>query len=150
MFNGFKELLLKNSKSQCKLNNHDFFFFLFLIPSMTKIQRKIYEANLALKYFVMNEWIFKNDNFLSICDKIKLTDLKEFDFRDCFNHDAILYMRIAMRGVRKYLIHDNLNNDEKNRMKYKILKVIDKIFSSILYVLIYFVFKVLILDKFWQ
>lgn len=96
----------------------------------------------------MNEWIFKNDNFLTICDKIKLTDLKEFDFRDCLSHDCILYMRIAMRGVRKYLIHDNLDNDEKNRMKYKFLKVIDNILYSIPYILLYFALKALIVDKF--
>lgn len=115
---------------------------------MTKIQRKIYEANLALKYFVMNEWIFKNDNFLTLCDKIKLTDLRDFDFSDCLNHDAILYMRIAMRGVRKYLIHDNLDNDEKNRMKYKFLKVIHTFLCSVPYILLYFFLKFLF-DKFW-
>ncbi|XP_070495539.1 putative fatty acyl-CoA reductase CG5065 [Chironomus tepperi] len=116
---------------------------------MTKIQRKIYEANLALRYFVMNEWIFKNDNFLTLCDKIKLEDLKEFDYRDCFNHDVIMYMRIAMRGVRKYLIHDNLENDERNRMKYKFLNVIHTLLCSVPYILLYFVLKILIFDKFW-
>ncbi|KAL7028707.1 hypothetical protein ACKWTF_005966 [Chironomus riparius] len=117
-------------------------------PFMTKIQRKIYEANLALKYFVMNEWIFKNDNFLTLCYKVKLTDIKDFDYSDSLNHDAILYMRIAMRGVRKYLIHDNLDNDEKNRMKYKFLKVIHTILCSIPYILLYYVLK-LLFDKFW-
>ena len=108
---------------------------------MTKIQRKIYEANLALKYFVMNEWVFKNDNFLTLSDHIRLTDLKDFDFRDCLHHDAILYMRIALRGVRKYLIHDDLNNDEKNRVKYQLLKVVDTFLWSIPYMILFFVLK---------
>jgi hypothetical protein len=89
---------------------------------MTKIQRKIYEANLALKYFVLNEWNFENDNFLSLSKCLKLGDVQTFGFSDCFHHDILLYIRACIVGIRKYLIFDDERNDEWNRVKYRLMQ----------------------------
>lgn len=89
---------------------------------MTKIQRKIYEANLALKYFVLNEWKFENENLLNLSKCLKLTDMRAFDFSDCFHHDILLYMRACIVGIRKYLIFDDEKNDDFNRAKFRAMK----------------------------
>lgn len=58
-----------------------------------KIQRKMYEANKALSYFVTHNWEFKNDNFVNLCTYLRLEDVREFDYRDMFTFDLILAVR---------------------------------------------------------
>lgn len=105
---------------------------------MTKLQRKIYEANLALQYFTMNSWNFFNDNFVGLCDNLKLEDLKEFDYRDCFCFDLIHFMRICLIGTKKYLLHDNDENLRFTHIKFKISKVFHRILSSLPYVILFY------------
>lgn len=94
---------------------------------------------MALTYFAINEWIFKNDNFVSLCDCIRLTDLKEFDFRDCFNYDVLSYIRVCMIGVKKYLLYDDERNHKNNLVRYKILKVVHQVLGSVPYMVLFYV-----------
>lgn len=97
---------------------------------MTKIQRKIYEANLALKYFVTNSWEFKNDNFISLSEILRAEDLKAFSFEDCFTFDVIHFIKICLSGVKKFLLLDNEKNESFTLLKIKVLKVVHTILSS--------------------
>lgn len=118
---------------------HSVIFCHVFFLRMTKIQRKIYEANMALTYFTMNEWIFENDNFLRLHDCIKLTDLRAFGFRDCFDHDAISFIRICMYGVKKYLLLDDEKNLKRNLLRDRFLKVIHQFLCSIPYMLVFYI-----------
>jgi fatty acyl-CoA reductase len=105
---------------------------------MTKIQRKIYEANLALQYFVMNDWKFKNKNFIELNNVLRSDDLKAFGYEDCFTFDVIYFMTICISGVKKYLLLDDEKNENFARLKFKILKVISSIIKSMFYVLAFY------------
>lgn len=45
-----------------------------LYYSLAKLQRKIYNANVALEYFILNNWDFKNRNFIRLASEIKPED----------------------------------------------------------------------------
>lgn len=106
---------------------------------MTKIQRKIYEANLALQYFVMNDWKFKNSNFIELNHILRNEDLKAFGYEDCFTFDVIYFMTICISGVKKYLLFDNENNEGFTRFKFKILKLISAFFKSMFYAFTFYI-----------
>lgn len=113
-----------------------FFFF-----SLTRLQRKIYEANLALKYFVLNDWIFKNEKFVKLSDQLNLEDVKAFGYNDCFHTDIILYLRYALVGVKKYLLGDKEENLPRNRIIYWRLKWLDRVVKFIpIAVAFYYIF----------
>lgn len=134
-------LRIKGQKPLLVVNYVCFTFFShgFFTHSMTKIQRKIYEANIALQYFVMNDWEFKNDNFIGLCEILKADDLKAFSFEDCFTFDVIHFIKICIVGVQKFLLMDNEENERFTRIKYQILNVVHKIFCSLFFILIYYI-----------
>lgn len=88
-----------------------------------KIQRKMYEANKALSYFVTNNWNFKNENFLNLCNFLRCEDQLSFDFRGFFAYDSILYIRTTIYGYRKYLMNLKDEDLEKDRLTVKRLKM---------------------------
>lgn len=109
--------------------------------SLTRVQRKIYEANLALQYFVTNDWSFKNDNFVALNKHMLIEDVKSFGFIESFEFDVILFLRYAMAGVKRYLLGDKEENLPRNRIFYKRLKVLDRILKFLPYAaLFYFIF----------
>ena len=111
---------------------------LFLFFSLTKLQRKIFEANHALQFFVTNEWIFKNKNFIALTNEIRLEDDKTFSFREAFQYDLVLYMRYAIRGVKRYLLMDKEENLPRNRIVYARIRLIDTFVKSLPCVVICF------------
>lgn len=88
---------------------------------------------MALKYFVLNDWVFKNANFIELTRKVKLEDMKAFDYEKCFHQDIILYFRHAMIGVKRYLLGDKDENIPKNRVTYQRLKLLDRIVTRLPY-----------------
>lgn len=106
--------------------------------SLTKVQRKIYEANLALKYFVLNDWLFKNNNFLLISKQLKLEDVKSFAYHDSFDLDVILYLRYALVGVKRYLMGDKEENLPRNRVVYRRLKLLDRFVKLLPFVVAFY------------
>lgn len=105
---------------------------------MTKIQRKIYEANLALQYFVLNDWHFKNDKFVALSSQLRLEDVKSFGYIDCFNYDIILFLRYALAGVKKYLLGDKEENVPRNIRVYKRMKFADRILKALPYIIAFY------------
>lgn len=109
--------------------------------SLVKIQRRIYEANQALKYFVLHNWIFKNKNFETLSYEVKLEDEHAFSFHEAFNFDIILYIRYALTGLKKYLLGDKDENIPRNQVVFRRLKLLDRFVKAIPYaVAFYYIF----------
>lgn len=87
-----------------------------------KIQRKMYEANKALSYFVTHNWEFGNENFLSLCTYLNPQDLRAFDFRSFFTADIINFTRYTVYGFRRFLMNLKDEDLEKDRKMFKKLK----------------------------
>lgn len=75
-----------------------FCFLKLVIFSLAKLQRRIYIANCALQYFILNNWHFENQNFMDLCKDLKNEDMKAFNFHDFLEYDLILYFRYAVLG----------------------------------------------------
>lgn len=95
---------------------------------LMKIQRKMYEANKALAYFVTHNWNFKNDNFSKLGSYLKPEDKHSFDYRRFFTFDTILYIRLTVYGFRKYLLNLKDEDLEKDR---KFIKNLDFVMNSV-------------------
>uniref|UniRef100_A0A182J7H3 Fatty acyl-CoA reductase n=1 Tax=Anopheles atroparvus TaxID=41427 RepID=A0A182J7H3_ANOAO len=111
------------------------------VQSLAKLQRKIYKANVALEYFILNNWDFKNSNFIQLASQIKPEDNKEFYYRDFIEFDVTLYFRNCILGARRYLLKEKDENIPKALTHLKRMKLLDKvcktaILASFLYIIL--------------
>lgn len=105
------------------------------------IQRKIYEANKALSYFVTNDWDFKNDNTANICRFLRLEDIKDFDFRSVFTYDVILAARNIVMGYRRFLMKEKDESLPQSRKMYQRQLIAVNIIRLLIYLTaFYFIF----------
>lgn len=73
---------------------------------LVRLQRKIYISNMAVGYFLNNEWAFLNTNTLTLDKSLLADDAKDFGFKaDEFN--VYDYLMNAMKGARKYLLKED-------------------------------------------
>ena len=106
--------------------------------SLVKLQRKIYTANCALEYFILNNWHFKNHNFIALGREIRHEDIKDFNYRDFIEFDIMLYFRNCILGARRYLLHEKDEDLPNARKHYKRMKVLDKVVKSIFYFIVFY------------
>lgn len=105
-----------------------------------KIQRKMYEANEALSYFVTHNWDFKNDNFINLSSLLRSEDHKDFDFRDLFTWDLTLLGRNTMLGQRRHILKEKDESLPKCRQKFLLIEKINQAIKLIpLMVFLYYV-----------
>lgn len=75
-------------------------------PMLVRLQRKIYIANMAVQYFLTNEWAFLNTNTLTLDKSLLHEDAKDFGFK-ADEFDVYNYLLKAMKGARKYLLKED-------------------------------------------
>lgn len=114
-------------------------FLIFYFRSLVRLQRKIYQANLALHHFILNNWLFENQNFINLSNDLKLTDLKAFYFNEFLEFDLILYFRYAVLGARRYLLGEKDVGLPQARKKYQRMKFLDYFVKSLLYGFVFYV-----------
>ncbi|XP_040173826.1 fatty acyl-CoA reductase 2-like isoform X2 [Anopheles arabiensis] len=112
--------------------------------SLAKLQRKIYTANIALEYFILNNWDFKNGNFIRLASEIKPEDNKDFYYRDFIEFDVTLYFRNCILGARRYLLKEKDENIPRALTHLKRMKILDKFCKYV----ILFIFLYVILIQF--
>lgn len=115
-----------------------------------KIQRKMYEANKALSYFVTHKWIFENENFFSLINYVKPEDRLNFDFQHFLTYDAILFIRTSLYGFRKFLLNLKDEDLEKDRKFFNNLEISTKIFRILISLLVMYALYVNYFKKFWK
>lgn len=86
----------------------------------------------------MNNWHFKNENFIELCSFLKLEDVKAFNFTDFLEFDLILYFRYAVLGGRRYLLGEKDDDLPKARRKYKRMWALDKFVKLMFYGFIFY------------
>lgn len=102
------------------------------------MQRKIYQANVALQYFVLNNWNFENQNFINLSTDLKLADMKAFAFNEFLEFDLILYFRYAVLGARRYLLGEKDKNLPRARRHFLRMKFLDLFLKSLVYGFIFY------------
>ncbi|XP_077263280.1 fatty acyl-CoA reductase 1-like isoform X1 [Temnothorax americanus] len=102
-------------------------------PMLVRLMRKLYVANCAVSYFSFYEWKYSNTNMLSLISLIQPDDRDKF-LLDYSDYDIKSYMINGIIGVKKYLLHEDMNRLDaakvhKNRVYLFVTLV--KIFISI-------------------
>lgn len=82
---------------------------LFIFDSVTRLQRRIYGANLALHYFITTHWVFKNAKFLALNDIIHPVDNEDFRFDRFVTGDIRKYFIACMYGTLNHHIFHEFN-----------------------------------------
>ncbi|XP_052860472.1 putative fatty acyl-CoA reductase CG5065 [Anopheles cruzii] len=108
-------------------------------PFLAKLQRKIYTANVALEYFILNNWDFKNGNFIRLASEIKPEDNKDFYYRDFIEFDVTLYFRNCILGARRYLLKEKDENIPKALVHLRRMKLLDKVCKTIIIVTFFYI-----------
>ncbi|XP_050438687.1 putative fatty acyl-CoA reductase CG5065 [Adelges cooleyi] len=86
--------------------------------NLTKLQRKIYLATIALSRFSTKSWIFENNNFLKLLNHIPEVNQEDFNFK-FENEDVDKFFQNSVIGTQKYLFN---TNPHKNLQAKKTLK----------------------------
>lgn len=85
---------------------------------MTKIYQKFYDGLPKVKYFVDNQWIFKNTKIRNLWDSLTLEDRQMF----FFNMADVLqkpYFQTSVLGMRVYFLKDDIQSLPAARKRYK-------------------------------
>lgn len=87
---------------------------------MVHVQKKIATGMDVLKFFTMNDWNFKSDNFQNL---VKIQSKAEYDmfFIDSENiKDVRGYLRTSLIGGRQYCARDPLSTIPKAKIIVKV------------------------------
>lgn len=71
-----------------------------------------------LSFFAKSNWEFTNDNVLKLWDKLSEVDKRLFNF-DVSTIDWQEYFQHYIKGIRIYLLKDDISTVEAARIKYR-------------------------------
>lgn len=118
-----------------------------MIFSVLSLQRKIYNANCALEYFILNNWTFLNQNFLSLDNEIKEEDTRDFHYTDFVQFDMMLYLKNCILGGKRYLLSEKDEAIPYAKANHERMKMLDMGIKVLFYLLLSY-FLVVKLDIF--
>ncbi|CAH2101747.1 unnamed protein product [Euphydryas editha] len=87
-------------------------------PMLVKIQRRIYIANLALRYYITQQWTFCNKNFITLRSNIKKVDKPDF-YYEMENIDKYEFFQQCCAAGRKYLLKEKEKDIPKAKAHYR-------------------------------
>ncbi|XP_063703930.1 fatty acyl-CoA reductase wat-like isoform X2 [Culicoides brevitarsis] len=86
-------------------------------PRLLKIYKKVHKFSNVISFFCTNEWVFTNNNVQKLWLKLDESDQKLFDF-NLKGLDWFEYLRYYIRGMRVYLMKDDLSTLEASKRKW--------------------------------
>ncbi|XP_052738718.1 fatty acyl-CoA reductase 1 [Bicyclus anynana] len=95
-------------------------------PMMVKIQRRIYIGNLAVQYFVLQQWTFTNNNIVELREKIKEEDRDHFYYL-METLDPYEFFKNACIGGKEYILNEKMENLPKAKAHLKRMKLLDQV-----------------------
>ncbi|XP_075988680.1 putative fatty acyl-CoA reductase CG5065 [Anticarsia gemmatalis] len=106
-------------------------------PMLIKVQRRIFCADLALRYYTNKQWTFDNKNFIALRSVLKEQDRDSFYYQ-VENVDIIRYFKKCCFGGRKFLMKEKDEDLPAARVHFKRMKVLDKVAQLIFYGVIFY------------
>ncbi|KFB46961.1 AGAP004784-PA-like protein [Anopheles sinensis] len=92
-------------------------------PFLLRLNRKIFDAQVSLRYFMNNEWEFVSDNFKQLELIVPEHDRSTFSMK-YFVRGMMEYYEDAILGGRRYLLNEPDDSIEQSLKKYMILRVL--------------------------
>ncbi|KYQ54967.1 Fatty acyl-CoA reductase 1, partial [Trachymyrmex zeteki] len=87
-------------------------------PVFLRLQRQLYEANLAVSYFSFHNWKFSNTNSLVLISSIPSDDRDTFSFEH-IGYDIRGYLKNCTIGFKKFLLYEDMNRLDTVRARSK-------------------------------
>lgn len=87
-----------------------------LICRLQKIYEKVQKMSNVLNPFLIKEWGFKNTNVQSLWSRLDSQDQEMFPFT-MQNFDWHSYMDNYVKGIRIYLLKDDMKTLERSKVK---------------------------------
>ncbi|XP_020291111.1 fatty acyl-CoA reductase 1-like [Pseudomyrmex gracilis] len=88
-------------------------------PMLLRLQQKVYVANNALSFFLVNSWNFNNSKLLSIFENLSADNDKEFGYKSSLNVTIEQFMRNGIIGSKIYLLNEDMSRLEQARRHNK-------------------------------
>ncbi|XP_022824220.1 putative fatty acyl-CoA reductase CG5065 [Spodoptera litura] len=101
-------------------------------PILVTIQRRIYIASMALMYYITKQWTFDNKNLVLMRSCIKEEDMQHF-YYDIENVQQDQFFINAVKGSRKYLLHEKDEDIPKAKRHYRRMVIVDIIVKILFY-----------------
>ncbi|OXU24630.1 hypothetical protein TSAR_006070 [Trichomalopsis sarcophagae] len=86
-------------------------------PRLQKVYEKMDKLSNVLNTFCINEWSFKNTNVQNLWTRLDSQDKQLFPFT-MQNFDWHSYLDNYMKGIRMYLLKDDMKTLESSKIKY--------------------------------
>ncbi|KAH1021476.1 hypothetical protein HUJ04_010983 [Dendroctonus ponderosae] len=117
---------------------------------MRKIYSKLDNVMAVLHYFLVHEWVIKNENVKALWEKLGPNDRITYNF-DFTGIKTESYLRNLMVGLKKYTLKEDMTKAELHKARYHRLLVLHKVLKYVtLYLIGYpLVRKLAILLRKW-
>ncbi|CAG9772445.1 unnamed protein product [Ceutorhynchus assimilis] len=88
-------------------------------PTIFKIQRKIYIANMAISHFMLNDWKFDNRKYDELFEIVPIEERSDFNFTVRPSSEFLIYDFYMKCGnyVRYYLLKESKEVTQKNKTR---------------------------------
>ncbi|KAJ8958396.1 hypothetical protein NQ318_002178 [Aromia moschata] len=76
-------------------------------PMLVKVIRRIFIANCAMQYFLLNEWVFNNSKLLALENLLLPEDKQSFSYqKDHELTQPMAFFTAGLMGARRYLLNE--------------------------------------------
>lgn len=76
---------------------------------MWRTYMKAYKATLAIRYFTLHHWLFKNENFFKLESNLNERDAALYKLDQSKEVNIPDFMAVSMEGVRRYVLKENMD-----------------------------------------
>ncbi|KAK7872742.1 hypothetical protein R5R35_011875 [Gryllus longicercus] len=101
-------------------------------PMLIRLQRRIYSANMAISWFLLQNWNFLNNRFLNLENNLRPEDREGFSYQvDSIKPET--FFRDALHGTRRFLMKEPDSNIPQAIRAYKRKRLIHLILKTLFY-----------------
>ncbi|XP_048517116.1 uncharacterized protein LOC109540840 isoform X2 [Dendroctonus ponderosae] len=100
-------------------------------PRMRKIYSKLDKVMAVLHYFLVHEWVIKNENVKALWEKLGPNDRITYNF-DFTGIKTESYLRNLMVGLKKYTLKEDMTKAELHKARYHRLDTLECPSSNII------------------
>lgn len=76
---------------------------------MLRTYTKAYRATLALQYFTLNHWVFRNENFFLLESNLNERDAVLYKLDQSKEVNIPEFISLSMEGVRRYVLKEDMD-----------------------------------------
>lgn len=100
-------------------------------PWMWRTYMKAFKATLAIRYFTLHHWIFKNDKFFALEKNLNERDAVVYRLDQSKDIDIDEFLALSMEGVRRYVLKEDMD-PVKAKRNQRTMYVIDRVVRGLL------------------